>query len=791
MERPTPVTILACLLAAGVATTCDTPATRPSANAQPAAPAPRPQRFDPSSVALDPSSPEAGVRRALPDDPATALRLARSGLASAPSTESAGRLHWLAADAAEAADLGDIAHHHLLTLAGSDHPLAPWAALRLAEATRDEHPASALRLVEPLAGLDWPGRRRARTVYAVTMSRTDRADEAIPLLRALVDETPTEIGAATAGLPLAELLAVRDDVAAREEALSLFRRVASRAPGARVGQRSAIRADEVLATLPEARRAALREWSVEELTARANAWFASMNHERAAAAYAEVAERAGTDDDSAKCLAQLNQGRALLRQRDRARGAALMIAVAEACPDEDVRARARFHAGRALSRLGDHAGAITQYEALEREAPSHRLADDARLRAAIAADDTEVMRDKLRSLPAAFPEGDMRGEARFLSAWTARADAGRSPIAVEDEAAADARRTHLETALATLNASIEEGTGEHGEDIRGRARYWRARTLLDLGRRDEAVTELGAVARELPLSYYAQQSLARLSSLAPDEVTAIERELSADGDDAAALTFPLRDELAAPAFERAVELLRVGSVRAATEELAFAGVFGPDVDDDELGWIGAATLNAAGAHPEASRYARRRLAAFMTTPPAGPARHRWRIAYPRAYAPLVEHVAAAEGVPATFVRAIAREESAFDPRAVSVAHAYGLTQLIRPTADRFARELGLSSTPAELLRPETNLRLGAAYMGFLWERYAENPAVVPSAYNAGERAADRWLRARPDLPLDEWVEEIPYDETRRYTRRVLQTWGVYAWLDEGRLPTLSSALPAR
>ncbi|MCA9608401.1 MAG: hypothetical protein KC619_22485, partial [Myxococcales bacterium] len=64
-------------------------------------------------------------------------------------------------------------------------------------------------------------------------------------------------------------------------------------------------------------------------------------------------------------------------------------------------------------------------------------------------------------------------------------------------------------------------------------------------------------------------------------------------------------------------------------------------------------------------------------------------------------------------------------------------------------------------------------------------------YNAGQGATDRWLRERPDQKLDEWIEDIPYDETRRYTRRVLQTWGIYTWLDRGELPDLPARLPHR
>jgi soluble lytic murein transglycosylase len=179
---------------------------------------------------------------------------------------------------------------------------------------------------------------------------------------------------------------------------------------------------------------------------------------------------------------------------------------------------------------------------------------------------------------------------------------------------------------------------------------------------------------------------------------------------------------------------------------------------------------------------RRRIPQLLDTAPVGRDFHLVRIAYPHAYAPLIERVAEPAGVPPSFVRAIAREESAFDPRAFSHAHAYGLTQLIRPTAQRFASELGLSSAPSDLFEPETNLRIGVRYMAFLFARYPARPGVVPAAYNAGEGAADRWLRERGNLPLDAWVEEIPYDETRRYTRRVLQTWGIYARLDDTALP---------
>ena len=112
-----------------------------------------------------------------------------------------------------------------------------------------------------------------------------------------------------------------------------------------------------------------------------------------------------------------------------------------------------------------------------------------------------------------------------------------------------------------------------------------------------------------------------------------------------------------------------------------------------------------------------------------------------------------------------------------------------PTAKRFATEVGEKATPRTLKKPEVNLKIGARYMAWLWGRLSDNPALVPAAYNAGEGAVRRWLGEDSQRPLDVFIEEIPYDETRRYTRRVLQTYGVYQWLADEQLPELRVGLP--
>jgi len=789
------------VLLATVACTCDAPANRPGASAQPpadqSAPASAPARFDPAQVALPGDAPERRVIATA--SPADAARLARAALEGSGDLDNPvdaatrGRLLWLAARAANEAELPEEAEALLETLGASNHPLSPWARLELAQQLGEDAPARVIELLEAMP-TEFPGTARARALLAVALAREGRTDEAIPALRALVAAAPAHVGAATPGMPLAELLSASEDSADREEALLLYRRIATRAPGARVGMLARERATVVLETLPPERRDALRAIPAADRFIAAEAYFNAMRHEEAAVAFGELA---GDPEESIRCRARLMQGKALLRRRRRDEGSAHLEAVATECDDLNTRAAARYLAARAHGRRGRHHKALDLYDALVRDAPLHRLADDAVYRSAFSAEalgHDDDMRVRFERAATEFPDGDMGGEALFHLAWDARTRAAAAPAGAGDapqggESTGRPTSASLyEDALRHLDTALSNDPQEHGVDLRGRAAYWRARTLVDLGRGDEGAAAYDELARRYPLSYYAQQALRRLAEIAPDRSTAALATMAAAPGSEATLTFPMREELSTDAFARAVELLRVDEADRAMAELEVAGLL-TDEDDEEALWLTAALLDRAGAHPQASLLARRRLRAFLDEPPTGVARQRWRIAYPRAFAPLIEEAAEAEGVPPTFVRAIAREESAFNPRAVSVARAYGLIQLIRPTARRFGDELGLPSDPSALKTPEINVRIGTRFIGFLFRRYADNPAIVPSAYNAGEGASDRWLRQRGTLPLDEWIESIPYDETRRYTRRVIQTWGTYSWLDEGRLPALSEQLP--
>lgn len=135
--------------------------------------------------------------------------------------------------------------------------------------------------------------------------------------------------------------------------------------------------------------------------------------------------------------------------------------------------------------------------------------------------------------------------------------------------------------------------------------------------------------------------------------------------------------------------------------------------------------------------------------------------------------------PPSIVYAIARQESAFDPSAVSSAGAIGLMQMIESTAKRTAELTGVDFDAGKLTRDAAfNAKLGAAHLGELFAEQGNSPILAFAAYNAGGRRVKEWIEAygdprKPDVDPVDWVERIPFEETRNYVQRVIENWAMY------------------
>lgn len=154
------------------------------------------------------------------------------------------------------------------------------------------------------------------------------------------------------------------------------------------------------------------------------------------------------------------------------------------------------------------------------------------------------------------------------------------------------------------------------------------------------------------------------------------------------------------------------------------------------------------------------------------------VVYPAAYFPLTGLEHKPLGLPPELVMSIARRESEFNHTVSSHAGALGLMQVMPDTARAMARKLGEPFEQARLTRdPAYNARLGAAYLSGLRDRFGPSVALVAAGYNAGPGRSARWITDFGDLrtgvdPVD-WVEMIPFDETRNYVMRVAESLPVY------------------
>jgi soluble lytic murein transglycosylase len=152
----------------------------------------------------------------------------------------------------------------------------------------------------------------------------------------------------------------------------------------------------------------------------------------------------------------------------------------------------------------------------------------------------------------------------------------------------------------------------------------------------------------------------------------------------------------------------------------------------------------------------------------------WRVAWPYAFAELVESATRSPGsVHPELVYSIMREESGYRPKVISPVGARGLLQIMRETGARLADRVGRASFhPDDLFDPGINIELGSSYLGELAAQFPKRLSASVASYNAGPHVVADWAPGdgRPD---DEWVESIPYAETQSYVKRVLRSVEAY------------------
>jgi soluble lytic murein transglycosylase len=147
----------------------------------------------------------------------------------------------------------------------------------------------------------------------------------------------------------------------------------------------------------------------------------------------------------------------------------------------------------------------------------------------------------------------------------------------------------------------------------------------------------------------------------------------------------------------------------------------------------------------------------------------WRILYPLDFGDLLQSQAKERGLDAALVASVVLQESTFDAAAISRAGARGLMQVMLRTGREVSRRLGQKKPlqKGALYDAETSLKLGTAYLKQLLNRFGGRVERALAAYNAGPSRAVTWTAGRPDMSAEEFVESIPFVETRIYVMTIL------------------------
>lgn len=451
------------------------------------------------------------------------------------------------------------------------------------------------------------------------------------------------------------------------------------------------------------------------------------------------------------CRAEFRRGRTVYRLRKRNDAMTHYRNVVERCADyPDLRIRGLYALGdRAFDtgRMGDCRDAFSQLLA---DYPGRSHADDAILylgRVARSEGDAEAQLALVQRAIAEYSQGDMLHEI----VWEYLEPVYRS---------------------GKYGAYLEQlgalGVPERDDQYfsQGRLDYFAARALLQLKRPKEGVERYKKILTAYPFSFYGYLAAMELKK-AGEPYTV---EATADAPSWVDGTWYGRPEvrlLSAGLFDKAARLVEAGSA---------------DATDDR--WRKAAVLHIAGRPWSSHNVVRRTIEGRPWAGEPTGRLVRWHLAWPHPFADAIDAAAVAEAAqnPTQEVRpalpaAIMREESSFIEAIESYAGALGLMQLMPRTALGHDDDIEGTATPERLKTARVNVRVGVDHLHWLAGRFDGHPVLMVSAYNAGAGATGKWLRRQPNDDIALFVEDIPYLQTRNYTKRVIGSYFAYQWLD--------------
>lgn len=352
-----------------------------------------------------------------------------------------------------------------------------------------------------------------------------------------------------------------------------------------------------------------------------------------------------------------------------------------------------------------------------------------------------------------------------------------------------------------------------------RAHYWEGRIATQMGDAKMAMQSYKDATVKKPLDYYGLLARQRIRELKKNPLTMKNGEpirlASADGKIPAGILESLEPEqeelpefggmqpmttISLPwggsvfdwqskAGKRALMLIKFGYAHYAAELVDKLEPVAGFTETDILLARGT-LLQSLGDFSKAYRMAGRVFKSKLRKDLDSDTEPYFRMSYPMAFRKALLRVSKEYQIPPMLVLGVIRQESAFMTKARSWASAQGLMQIIPTTGSKIAEAMKMEDYNYGILRvPEVNIRFGAWYLKELLRKFHGHPILAVASYNAGPQAVSRWVKLRAGVATDEFVEEIPYRETRHYVKTVLSNFAIYTEIYERKSLTVPANVP--
>ncbi len=490
--------------------------------------------------------------------------------------------------------------------------------------------------------------------------------------------------------------------------------------------------------------------STEEAITRADRLYSAKKFNDALAAYGEAFARFPA---TATTENQLRRGIAAHSSRKTPEAVSALTTIPTSAGE--LRAEALFYLAQTYARARQWEPARATAEELRRSFPNSNFTPKAFVAVGQIAEEAKNPTDAsyfLRAAVNGFGSSIEVAQAQFDLAWDAH------------EAKNFAESSRMLTEHLAYYA-------DKNTDNRGRAGYWAARDSEKAGKLAEARALYEAMQGRYDANWYGYLAKQRLDVISR---TTPAKTFPADSIVARAAanlqTVTVAEETAGAEEEtriiKADQLSNVGLDDWAQKELAKAGEKAPD--SPKINLKIAQIYRSDDDNVRALNTLRRSFPDYSQMKPEEMTREQWDVFYPLAYWDIIVQESKARNLDPYQVAGLIRQETIFTTRARSSANAFGLMQVLVPTARLTAKRYGVSReiTVESLYEPRLNIQLGTAYLRDQIDKFGRIEYVA-AAYNAGPGRAVAWKASLP-FEIDEWAEAVPFKETRGYIQGVVR-----------------------